>query len=387
MDRRRLIYASVTAFLALSLAPEVESAKFKFVNRCRKTIWPGVLSGATSAPLTPTGFALRSGQSKTLTAPTGWSGRMWARTLCSLNSTTGRFACVTGDCGSGKVECIGGAEPPATLAEFTLNGADGLDFYDVSLVDGYNLPVLVVPKGGTRGGCSPTGCLVDLNRACPNRLKVVAGRGRRGVACKSACEAFGDPMFCCSEAYATPDTCQPSPYSLFFKRACPRAYSYAYDDKTSTFTCASPDYDIIFCPAPYTSQKLLGIRKQPGVLPLVNKSYMYLGRYDELTEDVAGVGAGGRSFGEKDEEGFSSVVLITNLYLIRMIVSAGVGAIQTPQCYQFLLQIQKQYKLINPGSSVLDLGCAPGAWLQVACQSLGPLKNGGLVVGIDVKVT
>ncbi|OMO96791.1 hypothetical protein COLO4_15080 [Corchorus olitorius] len=50
-----------------------------------------------------------------------------------------------------------------------------------------------------------------------------------------------------------------------------------------------------------------------------------------------------------------------------------------------LLQIQKQYKLIKPGSSVLDLGCAPGAWLQVACQSLGPLKNGGTVVGIDVK--
>ncbi|XP_061998442.1 uncharacterized protein LOC133715802 isoform X2 [Rosa rugosa] len=50
-----------------------------------------------------------------------------------------------------------------------------------------------------------------------------------------------------------------------------------------------------------------------------------------------------------------------------------------------LLQIQKQYKLITPGSSVLDLGCAPGAWLQVACQSLGPIKNGGLVVGIDLK--
>ncbi|XP_052205418.1 uncharacterized protein LOC127810161 isoform X2 [Diospyros lotus] len=50
-----------------------------------------------------------------------------------------------------------------------------------------------------------------------------------------------------------------------------------------------------------------------------------------------------------------------------------------------LLQMQKQYKLIKPGSSVLDLGCAPGAWLQVACQSLGPVKNGGLVVGIDLK--
>ncbi|KAI3520063.1 hypothetical protein L1887_09284 [Cichorium endivia] len=48
----------------------------------------------------------------------------------------------------------------------------------------------------------------------------------------------------------------------------------------------------------------------------------------------------------------------------------------------WLLQIQKQYKLITPGSSVLDLGCAPGAWLQVACQSLGPLKNGGVVVTV-----
>ncbi|KMT18341.1 hypothetical protein BVRB_2g024980 [Beta vulgaris subsp. vulgaris] len=50
-----------------------------------------------------------------------------------------------------------------------------------------------------------------------------------------------------------------------------------------------------------------------------------------------------------------------------------------------LLQLQEKYKLIKPGSSVLDLGCAPGAWLQVACQSLGPSKNGGDVVGIDLK--
>ncbi|XP_073127138.1 uncharacterized protein [Henckelia pumila] len=48
-------------------------------------------------------------------------------------------------------------------------------------------------------------------------------------------------------------------------------------------------------------------------------------------------------------------------------------------------KMQKQYKLITAGSSVLDLGCAPGAWLQVACQNLGPLINGGAVVGIDIK--
>ncbi|KAL8462809.1 hypothetical protein ACS0TY_032913 [Phlomoides rotata] len=50
-----------------------------------------------------------------------------------------------------------------------------------------------------------------------------------------------------------------------------------------------------------------------------------------------------------------------------------------------LIQMQKQHKIITPGSSVLDLGCAPGAWLQVACESLGPLEKGGVVVGIDIK--
>ncbi|GKA58352.1 ribosomal RNA large subunit methyltransferase E [Tanacetum coccineum] len=39
-----------------------------------------------------------------------------------------------------------------------------------------------------------------------------------------------------------------------------------------------------------------------------------------------------------------------------------------------LLQIQKQYKLIKPGSSVIDLGCAPGAWLEVSL--LSSLVNG-----------
>ncbi|KAL3681396.1 hypothetical protein R1sor_024352 [Riccia sorocarpa] len=50
-----------------------------------------------------------------------------------------------------------------------------------------------------------------------------------------------------------------------------------------------------------------------------------------------------------------------------------------------LLEIQKKYGIITRGAAVLDLGCAPGAWLQVACQSLGPLAKGGAVVGVDIK--
>ena len=42
------------------------------------------------------------------------------------------------------MRCNGaGGVPPVTLAEITLNGAGGLDFYDVSLVDGFNVPVQV----------------------------------------------------------------------------------------------------------------------------------------------------------------------------------------------------------------------------------------------------
>jgi hypothetical protein len=75
------------------------------------------------------------------------------------------------------------------------------------------------------------------------------GGGGGVVACKSACEAFRLDQYCCSGEFANPTTCQPSFYSTIFKRACPRAYSYAFDDGTSTFTCKANDYAIVFCPS------------------------------------------------------------------------------------------------------------------------------------------
>ncbi|KAK1283199.1 Thaumatin-like protein 1 [Acorus calamus] len=54
----------------------------------------------------------------------------------------------------------------------------------------------------------------------------------------SACVAFGDPKYCCTGAYGGPGTCKPTNYSRVFKNACPLAYSYAYDDSSSIFTCA-----------------------------------------------------------------------------------------------------------------------------------------------------
>lgn len=68
------------------------------------------------------------------------------------------------------------------------------------------------------------------------------------VGCKSACLAFGNPEYCCTGSHNTPATCPPTGYSRIFKQACPDAYSYAYDDLTSTFTCTGADYTILFCP-------------------------------------------------------------------------------------------------------------------------------------------
>lgn len=266
MSRVHFSSPILAVLLFLLCRSGVFAATFTLVNQCSYTVWPGLLSGAGTAPLSSTGFALNSGESVPISVPAGWSGRLWGRTFCSQDSTTGKFTCLTGDCGSGTVECSGGgAAPPATLAEFTLNGAGGMDFYDVSLVDGYNLPMLVTPQGGSGNNCTTTGCIGDLNSACPSELKMMntlsssSSGGRDGtnecVACKSACEAFKDDKYCCSGAYNTPQTCSPSSYSQYFKSACPRAYSYAYDDGTSTFTCASADYIVTFCPTPAASKK------------------------------------------------------------------------------------------------------------------------------------
>ena len=44
-------------------------------------------------------------------------------------------------------------------------------------------------------------------------------------------------------------------------------------------------------------------------------------------------------------------------------------------------EIQREHRLLRPGDRVVDLGCWPGGWLQVASALVGP---SGRVVGIDL---
>ncbi|KAD1118214.1 hypothetical protein R6Q59_004682 [Mikania micrantha] len=179
MSKHQFPIALLITLSLISSFDSIQSATFTLTNQCIYPVWAGLLSDAGTPPLPTTGFPLQPSQSNSIPIPSSWSHRIWGRTLCSTDST-GRFTRVNG----------GGAAPPATLAEFTLNGANNMDFYNVSLVDGGNLPMTVIPQGESSGNCNVTGCVADLNRNCPSELRLTMTTGDESVACRSACEAF-----------------------------------------------------------------------------------------------------------------------------------------------------------------------------------------------------
>ncbi len=219
-----------------------------FVNRTDEAIWvaatPAALSGAT-------GWKLPVGASVSVQVSDSYNGRIWGRTGCHFG-TGGRGRCETGDCG-GRFQCTGWGEIPATLAEFDLDSYDHLDFYDVSMVDGSNLPMYINTVGGTtpdkinsRGCEQGRGCTSTVK--CPARLRVRTDG--RLVACISPCARFGTDRYCCRGQFAkgcSPAHTWPVDYALDFKRAEPYAYSWSGDNATSVFTCAGGcSYRIVF---------------------------------------------------------------------------------------------------------------------------------------------
>ena len=47
-----------------------------------------------------------------------------------------------------------------------------------------------------------------------------------------------------------------------------------------------------------------------------------------------------------------------------------------------LLELQQRYRILKAGDGVIDLGAAPGGWLQVAAKAVGPH---GTVIGVDIQ--
>ncbi|KAJ3627199.1 hypothetical protein MTP99_014597 [Tenebrio molitor] len=251
------MFAFVTLFALLAAAQAVE---FEVINNEGGPVWLGVLGNPGHTNLNNGGVILNQGQSVTLQAEEDWAGRFWPRTWCNPDTNH----CDTGDCGN-VLECNGaGGVPPVSLAEITLKGWGNLDYYDISLVDGYNIRISLEPINGQGDGseysCRKCECAVNLLDSCPQELKVTNGEGAV-VACNSACGAFNTDEYCCRGDHGTPETCKssdwPVDYPAFFKQNCPDAYSYAYDDHKSTFTCQAEKYVITFVFLSHSLQKIL----------------------------------------------------------------------------------------------------------------------------------
>ncbi|CAI9632665.1 glycoside hydrolase family 2 protein [Alternaria burnsii] len=281
-------------------------------NRCPESIWPGISTQSGTGP-GENGFKLEPGETKNQTVSEDWQGRVWGRTNCTFNSDgtaaeSGRGkACGSGDC-NGALNCQVGGDVPVSLAEFTLDAGDGHTYYDISLVDGYNVPMAIVlqplenvtlddiPPNLTNPSCQGTDGLlasqgynpypeypdflrtntsyplpfdqkVDKNKIskwCPWDLQQnPPEKPGDGVypypddniqrpqfnPCFSACAKNNRPEDCCTGEYNSASACQPSEYSKNVKAVCPDAYSFAFDDQTSTFIIPSgAGFEVVFCP-------------------------------------------------------------------------------------------------------------------------------------------
>jgi len=120
-----------------------------------------------------------------------------------------------------------------------------LHYYDVSLVDGFNVPVSMMPVGGGVA-CGIAACETDLNVCCPSTL--VVKRQGKVVGCKSACLDAKTDRYCCTGEYANPKSCKPTIFGHLSKAICPKAYSFALDDASGLKTCKASRYVITFCP-------------------------------------------------------------------------------------------------------------------------------------------
>ncbi|KAL6638386.1 hypothetical protein ACP70R_023881 [Stipagrostis hirtigluma subsp. patula] len=158
--------SSVLLLLLAAFAAGASAATFTVTNNCGFTVCPAAIPVGG-------GVQLGHGQSWTFTVPAGTaSGRVWGRTGCSVSG--GSASCQTGDCG-GALSCSLSGKPPATLAEYTIGGGAQHDFYDISVIDGYNVAMDFSCSTGVALRCRDPSCPDAYHQ--PNDMKTNACNG------------------------------------------------------------------------------------------------------------------------------------------------------------------------------------------------------------------
>ncbi|OXB36198.1 hypothetical protein J007_04076 [Cryptococcus neoformans] len=273
--------SSITALFSLVLSlstPSLAVRQMTVSNKCSSSIYVAV--GGKGGALTTTGGAAQPAGWKqapgdfSFNVPDGWNnGRIWARTGCTLNGNT--LDCVVGGCSGNTVKCSGTeyGKPGATLAEFTID-VNSMDSYDISIVDGYNLPMEITSSDSScaKGSCGTetdilTQCdpslvypknsdkIYSCNSACGNLFQFQDGTGGSLI----SADVNNSPVCCVQNGVAVHHVNCPNTYIPFYqtmKKMCHNAYVYSDDDmyEDAVFTCSStgkPSYTITFCPNGY----------------------------------------------------------------------------------------------------------------------------------------
>jgi len=322
---------------------------FQLHNHCGYDLYVGVIgvnnsNGKHWGPRQG-GFKLPANKTESIYIGSHWSGRIWPRTNCFQNTSSGKFQCDSGDCSSdvnnngingtccGDIKCS--SAKGTSLAEFSLltnRNSTNTDTYDVSLVDGYTIPMSVTPYDNDTscGGngtyyCKPSYINeFDVANKCPPELRWNGtGKYHNMQFCASICSGINNaqlrertsfinswanganaigasgvnytkthhgPMstFLCCECTSNGGNCTSNPcsfgcsphlstspvnkmctlksgtglpdwpysqsagfdtinYAQIFKMNSPTAYSWQFDDPTSTFRCRNTNYRIDFC--------------------------------------------------------------------------------------------------------------------------------------------
>lgn len=238
-------------------------------------------------------------------------------------------------------------------------------FYDISLVDGYNIPLAMIlipgdnPKtkdippnltnaaciatsgwlqppadSGTLGNVSTAAFPIpyepkqtddDVAKWCPWDLQVTPptkpGDGvypypddniKRPIfdPCLAACIFTHKDSDCCTGDYSDRNKCKPNLYAASAKAICPDAYSYPFDDDTSTFIVPSgAGFEIQFCPTGRSTNILATFQQQLNSLSSAGVTKAVLQDVQNMTliEAAAKKSAGERSLGEPGAVGGTSL--------------------------------------------------------------------------------
>eukprot|EP00246_Nothoceros_aenigmaticus_P005380 TRINITY_DN17405_c0_g1_i1.p1 TRINITY_DN17405_c0_g1~~TRINITY_DN17405_c0_g1_i1.p1 ORF type:complete len:230 (+),score=15.64 TRINITY_DN17405_c0_g1_i1:57-746(+) len=218
-----------TFLLALASAVTVAGCGINIRNTCSYAVTACAQSGLD--PINQ--YALKAGGSQYLdfgSACRWTAGSVWAsvKGQCRVTGTTN------------------GANDRnlANIAQFSI-GESSTDFYDLSNVNAYTIPMLINPTsiagGGTRSGmkCGSPGCTIsNIPSFCKGNNQLVS---------------HPTGAYSCINTDGTAGKSATSNTNLF-KQACPSVYSYSTDHATSLYTCPTgSNYEIVFCPT-YTAE-------------------------------------------------------------------------------------------------------------------------------------